>query len=88
MDPAALSDANALVGNAPLAPGLEFTIAGPSFSRCARCGFAFLGTVHELRAGEQVKIGRFARGRARLRCRRGWPGAGIGDAGAAAGETT
>ena len=62
MDPAALADANALAGNDPLAPGLEFTIAGPELLALRPVRVAFMGTVHELRAGEQVKVGMLREG--------------------------
>src|SRR5437762_2478487 len=62
MDPAALADANALAGNDPLAPGLEFTIAGPELVALRPVRVAFMGTVHELREGVQVKVGMLREG--------------------------
>jgi antagonist of KipI len=57
MDPASLARENALLGNAPLAPGLEFTIIGPELLALRPVRLAFMDRVYELRAGEQVKVG-------------------------------
>ena len=57
MDLAALAEANALLGNAPLAAGLECTVAGPELEALQPVRLALFGAVRELRAGERVKVG-------------------------------
>ncbi|MGZ6124075.1 MAG: carboxyltransferase domain-containing protein [Myxococcales bacterium] len=56
MDLAALAEANALLGNPPLAAGLELTIAGPELEALRPLRLALPGGVRELRAGERVKV--------------------------------
>ena len=57
MDFAALAEANALLGNPPLAAGLEFTVAGPELEALRPVRLAFFGAVRELRAGDRFKVG-------------------------------
>ncbi|MCA1828023.1 MAG: carboxyltransferase domain-containing protein [Myxococcales bacterium] len=56
-DPAALAEMNALVGNPPLAAGLELTISGPGLRALEDVRLAFMGRVETLRKGQQVKVG-------------------------------
>lgn len=56
MDLSALAQVNALLGNAPLTPGLEFTLAGPTVEALVPLRVALAGGARELRAGERLKI--------------------------------
>ena len=62
MDLASLAEANALLGNAPLAAGLECTIAGPELEALRPVRLAVAGAVRELRAGERVRFGMLREG--------------------------
>jgi KipI family sensor histidine kinase inhibitor len=57
MDLPALAAVNALLGNAPDAAGLEFTIAGPELEALADVRVAANGAVRDLRTGDRIKIG-------------------------------
>jgi allophanate hydrolase subunit 2 len=59
MDPVSLAFANASVGNAPGAPALEITLAGPELEAL---GDAFVSPGRPVRAGERIRIGRVERG--------------------------
>lgn len=62
MDPPSLAAANALLGNPPLAAGLEYTIVGPELEALQPLKLAFLGQVHELHTGDRVKVGMLREG--------------------------
>lgn len=57
MDLPALAAANALLGNAPDAAGLEFTLAGPELEALLDVRVAVNGTVRDLCPGERLKVG-------------------------------
>ena len=57
MDLPALAAANALLGNAPDAAGLEFTLIGPELEAVAEVRVAVKGAVRDLRPGEKMKVG-------------------------------
>ena len=62
MDLPALAAANALVGNAPDAAGLEFTLIGPEIEALTNLRVAACGAVRDLRPGERMKPGKLERG--------------------------
>ncbi len=62
MDLPALAAANALVGNAPDAAGLEFTLIGPEIEALTDLRVGVSGGVRDLRLGERVKIGMLEQG--------------------------
>jgi KipI family sensor histidine kinase inhibitor len=71
MDLAALGAANAALGNAPLAPQLEITVAGPELELLAPARLAVAGDIEcapagawprSLRAGDRLKFGRVRAG--------------------------
>ena len=57
MDLPALAAANALLGNAPDAAALEFTLIGPELEALTEVRVAARGAVRDLRPGERMKIG-------------------------------
>ena len=62
MDLPALAAANALLGNAPAAAGLEFTLIGPEIEALTDLRVAANGAVRDLRPGERLKIGMLEQG--------------------------
>ena len=62
MDLASLASANAAVGNAAGAAGLEITLAGPELEALADVRLALRGEVRELRRGERLRCGPVQRG--------------------------
>jgi KipI family sensor histidine kinase inhibitor len=56
MDLPALAAANALLGNAPFAAGLEFTLAGPELEALADVRVAANDKIYPLRPGERLKL--------------------------------
>lgn len=62
MDLPALAAANALLGNAPDAAALEFTLIGPVLEALADVRVAAQGAVHDLRKGQRLKFALLAQG--------------------------
>ena len=62
MDLAALGSANRAAGNAPLAPALEITLAGPELEALTDVRVALGSEVRELARGDRLKTGPVRRG--------------------------